>query len=229
MPIDPFTLKRYSKAHPYRLGWSAWAKMYQASSRITYKPISSLTQSSATKHVLMGRGEAQNDTAVTKTQAELLQFAIEQTNHFTLPIVEIGAYRGVTTVLLAQNSPHRQVIAVDPYEGYGGSETDYELFQQRMGSMPNIRHVRATSGNAFKELQSLSISFVFIDAVHDFVNSWFDFWTWSQLVVPGGLIAMHDVDDFPGVNLSLRRILSKGNSFSLWAYCPNLAILRKNS
>lgn len=68
---------------------------------------------------------------------------------------------------------------------------------------------------------------VFIDAVHDFSNTWFDFHIWAALVKSGGLIALHDVDDFPGTNLACRKILTKSNQYSLWGYCPNLAIVEK--
>jgi predicted O-methyltransferase YrrM len=90
-----------------------------------------------------------------------------------------------------------------------------------------VRLIQLTSGAARRQIEYQKLSVVFIDAVHDFANTWFDFFAWSSLVVPGGLIAMHDVDDFPGTYLACRKIISSLKTYKVWAYCPNLVILQK--
>jgi predicted O-methyltransferase YrrM len=223
---DPFELKKLSKLHPYRLGWTAQIRLLDFYGKITQTPIVNKTREFTPEHLFTERGSSFPDTAVTENQAKLLDIAVNATDHFSEPIVEIGSYRGVTTRQLAL-ATKRLVYAVDPYIGYGGWESDLAMFKERVQSLSNTHFLRETSGCAFKQLQNQSFSLVFIDAVHDFANTWFDFLAWSSLVRAGGLIAMHDVDDFPGTNLVCRKILAQKNKYSLWGYSPNLAIIQK--
>jgi len=172
------------------------------------------------------RGVPINDTAVTSQQMDLLKLAIERTLTLHQPLVEIGSYRGITTSHLASITPNT-VYAVDPYIGYGGWEDDFTIFSENTSDFKNIKFLRMTSGSAYQELRQQKLSFVFIDAVHDFGNTWFDFFSWSSLVVPGGLIAMHDVDDFPGTHLAFRKIAARREKYKVWGYCPNLAVIQK--
>lgn len=225
-PIDPFELKKLPKLHPYRLGWTAHSRLLDFYGRITQTLISNKMQGCTPEHLFIERGSPLPDTAVTSNQVKLLDLAIAYTETFPEPIVEIGSYRGVTTRQFAL-ATKRLVYAVDPYIGYGGWESDLAMFKERVKSLSNTHHLQETSGSAFKQLQNQSSSLVFIDAVHDFANTWFDFFAWSSIVRPKGLIAMHDVDDFPGTNLACRKILDQTNKYSLWGYCPNLAIVQK--
>lgn len=227
LPQDPFDVKKLYKLHPYRLGWTGMSRLANWYGKLTMKPFSGFAfPCQQPKYVLTERGFALEDTAVTSNQAELLHLAISETEYLEKPIVEIGSYRGTTTQQLALATPNL-VYAVDPYIGYGGSETDFAIFQERIRSLENICHLKMTSGQAFNHLKDRTFSFVFIDAVHDFVNTWFDFCSWSSSVVQDGLIALHDVDDFPGTHLAFRKILAQPDRYSLWGYCPNLAIFKK--
>lgn len=228
MTTDPFELKKHPKLHPYRLLWTAKSRLLDYCGRITQRPISTQINYLKPAYSFADRGSSLSDTAVTSNQAKLLDLAISATDAFTDPIVEIGSYRGVTTRQLAL-ATNRLVYAVDPFIGYGGWESDLAMFNQRIQALSNTHLLRETSGRAFRLLQNKSLSLVFIDAVHDFSNTWFDFFTWESLVRPGGLIAMHDIDDFPGTNLACRRILTQANKYSLWGYCPNLAIVQKKN
>jgi predicted O-methyltransferase YrrM len=223
--IDPFELKKLSKLHPYRLLFTTCNRTLDAYGKITQKPILNKIEGFTPDNFFPEPGSYLSDTYVTTNQAKLLEMAVANTEHFSEPIVEIGSYRGVTTRQLAL-ATSRLVYAVDPYIGYGGRENDLAILNEKIKSLSNICHLRATSGQVFKQMQNKSFSLVFIDAIHDFANTWFDFFSWSSLVRQGGLIAMHDVDDFPGTNLVCRIILSQTNKYSLWGYCPNLAIVQ---
>lgn len=227
LPQDPFELKKLSKLHPYRLGWTGMSRLSNWYGSLRMKPfLGSKFPAKPAKYLLPDRGFALEDTAVTSNQAELLHLAISETEYLEKPIVEIGSYRGTTTQQLALATPNL-MYAVDPYIGYGGSQTDLAIFQERIRSLSNVRHLKMTSGQAFQQLKDIGFSFVFIDAVHDFANTWFDFCSWSSCVVPGGAIALHDVDDFPGTHLAFQKILAQSDRFFLWGYCPNLAIFQK--
>lgn len=224
--IDPGKWRDIPRWNPHRLiCWTLQNRWYNFYSRLTWKPIEDLIDRGICVY-FSERSTLLPDTFVTSRQRDLLVNAVQATEYFQEPVIEIGCYRGTTTRLLA-SSTNRLVYAVDPFTGYGGSEEDFIFFSKAIKPLTTIRHVRETSGEAFKLFQSMSVSFVFIDAVHDYPNTWFDFTVWGSSLKAGGMIAFHDVDDWPGTNLACRRIISKKKEFVLWGYCPNLAIFRK--
>jgi predicted O-methyltransferase YrrM len=164
---------------------------------------------------------------VTTQQANLLDLALAETETLDHPIVEVGSYRGVSTLRFAQ-ATRRTIYAVDPFMGYGGSVRDLAAFETRVQTVPNVHHLRVTSGEASRQLQTKQMSFVFIDAVHDFANTWFDYCAWHSLLAPGGLIALHDVDDFSGSNLACRKVMSLADGPTVWGYCPNLIVFHRS-
>ena len=223
--IDPFELKKYAKVHPRRLVWTGYSRCMDLLGQAQHRAIADRVDLQAVPHVQAGRGTALADTAVTSVQAELLDRAVQATEPLGGAVLELGSYRGATTARFAA-ATHRKIFAIDPYIGYGGWEEDMRLMRQRTEPFPHVQHIRLPSGAAAKQLEQERFSFIFIDAVHDYANTSFDFDTWVRLALPGALIAFHDVDDFPGTNLALRRILARNKDCQLWGYCPNLAILK---
>jgi predicted O-methyltransferase YrrM len=140
-------------------------------------------------------------------------------------IVEIGAYRGVTTSYFALHAG-RPIVAVDPFIGYGGSAEDLAVFKANTAGLPQLTHSRVTSGRARAAWSyGRSVSLLFIDAVHDYANTRFDITAWGPLVVSGGIIAMHDVDQlcFAGTRRAAAQLLRQ---CSLFAHVDNLAAFR---
>lgn len=142
-------------------------------------------------------------------------------------MVEVGAYRGVTTEKLAHFTD-RMVIAVDPFKGYGGAAKDYQLFKRRTESLSNVIHLRRTSGEAARDWPYSRPGCVFIDAVHDYVNTWHDALVWGHLVRNRGLLCFHDTDEkqFAGTRRAVYHI---AKFWQVWGSCENLVILRKPS
>jgi predicted O-methyltransferase YrrM len=103
-----------------------------------------------------------------------------------------------------------------------------EIMQKRTSSFSQIKHLRLRSGEAAAELSQFRFSLIFIDAIHDYINTWFDFLVWGKLLAPGGMIAFHDVDDFVGSNLACRRIRHQKN-YVIWGYCPNIVVFKKTA
>jgi hypothetical protein len=165
------------------------------------------------------------DTTVTAGQRELLVRALKQTENIKLPVVEIGAWHGATTAMLAEMTS-RLIYAVDPYKDATGDEEDMEMMHKRIRGLKNVKHIRLSSGEAVKILGDQRFSLIFVDAIHDYINTWFDFRAWGALVMKEGMMAFHDVDDFPGANLACRRIL-KRKGFVPWGYCPNIVVFRR--
>jgi predicted O-methyltransferase YrrM len=181
------------------------------------------------EEVVEAPSAAWDDTAVTPFQARYLLTALRQTEDMSRTVVvEIGSFRGVTTRYLAQNTD-RRVIAIDPFlGGYGGYEEDLVKFKQNTQDLPNVIFQRATSGEAFSHWSLGSISFVFIDAEHNYANVSYDRQVWSSLVCPHGMVAMHDIDS--RIYAGARRAAFEGlRTMDLYARVDNLVILRKRA
>lgn len=194
MRTDPFAIKKYPKWHPLRLAFTAKARLIEQEARWNFqkyalpeKIISNLPPPPDTDYL---------NTAVTPVQMQHLLYGLLATEHLTdTVVVEVGSCRGVTTQVIA-SATSRKVIAVDPYIGYGGSDEDYRQFQSNIAGLPNVIHEPVSSGEAARTWKHGSVSFVFIDALHDYVNTAFDIEAWSSLTVKGGILAMHDTDQY---------------------------------
>jgi predicted O-methyltransferase YrrM len=116
---------------------------------------------------------------------------------------------------------------VDPFDNYPGAASDMEIMLNRTRSISQIKHIRLRSGGAASALAQQRFSLIFIDAIHDYINTWFDFLVWERLLAPGGMIVFHDVDDHVGTNLACRRIRHRKN-YTVWGYCPNLVAFAKS-
>jgi len=224
--LDPFAIKHFSKRSIRRIVWTAQSRALELLAKLTYASAISAIRKAELRHRLSTRGTPTSDTAVTSCQRDLLLEAVAACEETKGDLVEIGSYRGVTTGALASGT-RKTVFAVDPYIGYGGAEGDYQVFLANTRHVGNVKHVRKTSGEAAREFDRDSIAFLFIDAVHDFSNSWFDLCAWSRKVGRGGLIALHDVDDHVGVTMTCRIACSDKSMFRPWGYCPNLIIFER--
>jgi len=226
IPADPNELKkqpRYIRAWRWRIPW----ELYEWYAQRTLKPFDQCCNVANLTVHLKDRGTAQTDTAVTTGRRDLLLRALAHTEKFREPVAEVGSWRGVTTAALAGGTS-RTVYAVDPYNGYVACDQDMELMLQRTKNFPNRKQVRMGSGPAALSLSQERFSLIFIDAIHDYMNTWFDFHIWGRQLIPGGLFAFHDVDDHAGSNLACRRI-NRVPGYKAWGYCPNLVVFEKLS
>ncbi|MBW4517634.1 MAG: class I SAM-dependent methyltransferase [Timaviella obliquedivisa GSE-PSE-MK23-08B] len=221
MKTDPFSIKKYSKFHPKRLGFTIQARFLEKEAqwnfekyKLSEKFLSALPSIPDLNY---------SDTAVTPIQAQYLLAALAATEHLTdTVVVEVGSCRGVTTQLLAQ-STQRQVIAVDPYIGYGGFEEDLLFFKARTTDLKNVIHERTVSGSAAMAWQYPPISMIFIDALHDYVNTAFDIAAWYPLLVKGAILACHDTDQqcFAGTR---KAVFEFSQSTQIFAHLSNLTL-----
>jgi predicted O-methyltransferase YrrM len=222
MKADPFAIKKYPKWHPSRLAFTAKARLLNREARWNFKNYQ-LPEILLPNLPVIPDLDYSN-TAVTPLQMQHLLSALSATEHFAdTVVVEVGSYRGVTTQILAK-ATSRKVIAVDPYQGYGGSEEDLRYFQENIADLPNIIHERMTSGEAIKTWKHGQVSFVFIDALHDYVNTAFDINAWSSLTIEGGILAMHDTDQycFAGTR---KAVFEACKTAKLFAHPDNLTLV----
>ena len=223
MNIDPFAIKSYSKRHPVRIAYTVLARAMDVMCRTLF-PILRIPKTPAS--MLPYPPYEATDTAVTPPQmSALIQALITLPDSVAGVVVEIGSFRGVTTREFGQHTS-RMVYAVDPFQGYGGARSDFEQFNANVAGLKNVNHLAKTSGEAAKSL-TRKVAFVFVDAVHDYVNTTFDANVWSHRLVRGGLLAMHDVDDrrFPGTHFAAWRMTRK---LDLVCHISGLVILRKS-
>lgn len=158
-------------------------------------------------------------------------------------IVEIGSFRGKSTVVLASAAPaSAEVIAIDPHagndrgpgeiDGYAAAASeDHEVFLAtlaRGGVADRVRHVRRFSAEAHDEVQR-PIDVLYVDGAHRYRPALEDLRNWGAKVVPGGTLLVHDAFSSVGVTLAIGRSLSLGTRFryvgrdgSLAEFCADL-------
>jgi predicted O-methyltransferase YrrM len=225
-PTDPNELMKLPRAIR-AVRWRLPLELTQLIARLTYKPFDRVFNVREIENFVPERGAEIADTSVTSGQREVLLNALKQTETIPLPIVEVGAWRGATTVGMAAVTD-RNIYAIDPFNSYPGAASDMEIMQNRTRAFSHIKHLRLRSGEAAAALSQERFSFIFIDAIHDYINTWFDFLVWEKLLAPGGMIAFHDVDDHVGSNLACRRIRHQRN-YIIGGYCPNLVVFKKTA
>ena len=225
-PPDPFYFKRFSKLDPRRIGFALYTRVAEIHSRTRFGhyKVARLETSNSDVRLDLPVGE----TAVTKAQMRMLITSIRKTEDICGAIVEVGVFRGVTTAALAEQTK-RRYFAVDPYIGYGGTEDDQVAMLNRIQHLKNVRHLRLTSGDAIQAIRGTPLSFVFVDAVHDYVNVRFDGVSWGKSICPHGMIAFHDTDSyrFPGVQRVVWNLIQVKSDYELFGHINGLAVLRK--
>jgi hypothetical protein len=212
------------KWHISRAAWTAYARVQEKIAALSFAfsviPIKQPTNLAPCPE------PAKGETAVTGLQLACLIGALKETESLpSTAVVEVGCFRGATTVALASET-RRCIFAVDPYIGYGGSEQDQLAFVKRIGNLGNVKHLRLTSGEAARSWRHGNVGFIFIDAVHDYVNVSFDINVWRRKLVAGGLMALHDTDNprFPGTR---RAAFAALKTMDLWAHVNDLVILKR--
>lgn len=119
-------------------------------------------------------------------------------------IVEIGSFKGKSTICLAKGSKTGKgepVYAIDPHTGseehreeFGNTFNTWSEFQTNLkntGVEKIVIPLRSTSQEVVKEWRK-PVEFLFIDASHDYEDVKADFLSWFPLLIPGGTIALHD-------------------------------------
>lgn len=142
-------------------------------------------------------------------------------------IVEIGSFRGRSTIVLAGAAPEGvAVVAIDPhagndrgpqeFEGYEAEASeDHVVFNANLaaaGVADRVRHVRAFSDAAHGEVDG-GIDVLYIDGAHRFAPARADIREWGARVVPGGTLLIHDSFSSLGVTLAILRELVPGRRF----------------
>lgn len=161
-------------------------------------------------------------------QAQRLYNAAAST-HAGDTIVEIGSFRGRSTIVLASAAPEGvAIVAIDPHagndrgpneiEGFAeAAASDHEIFNANLaaaGVTDRIRHVRAFSDAAHGEVEG-EMAALYVDGAHRYAPARADIRDWGKRVTPGGTLLIHDSFSSVGVTLAIARELMFG---SRWRY-----------
>ncbi|MGH2822941.1 MAG: class I SAM-dependent methyltransferase, partial [Thermoleophilaceae bacterium] len=146
---------------------------------------------------------------------------------FPARIVEIGSYRGRSTIALASSAPDGvTVVAIDPHAGddrgprqiHGDpaeGEADHRAFVEnleRAGVAERVEHVRLPSKQALARLPGAA-HLVYVDGAHRYWPARQDLTGWGERLAPGGALLVHDAWSSVGVTLALLRTLVFGSRF----------------
>lgn len=154
-------------------------------------------------------------------------------------IVEIGSYKGKSTICLAtgsKNNNNTPVYSIDPHEGAGtGVPTVENPVWTHDEFMSNIKNAGVediitsfvnTSEKVSKEFDK-PISLIFIDGAHDYESVKLDFELWSPKVIKNGVIAFHDASHAPGVIKLIKEQVENSPNFSEIKYIDTIAYVEK--
>ncbi len=152
-------------------------------------------------------------------------------------IVEIGSWKGKSTIWLAQgvkDSKQKTLIyAIDPHTGSPEHQKDntkvwtFDIFQKNInnaGVAGIIHPIIKTSADAIEHIKN-PIELLFIDGAHEYESVLEDYTLYRPLVIDGGFIAFHDTP-WPGVEQLMKEILRR-DSFKNVYFTDTLLIGQK--
>ena len=155
-------------------------------------------------------------------------------------IVEIGSFRGRSTIVLAQAaSPNVRIFAIDPHAGNdrGPQEIDgfvdeaaddHAVFLanlERAGVADRVTHVRAFSDDAHDRVDG-GIDVLYVDGAHRLGPALADIRSWGDRVVDGGTMLIHDSFSSIGVTGAILRSLVLGRRFRYVGRSRSMTIYR---
>ena len=132
-------------------------------------------------------------------------------------VVEIGSFRGRSTIVLAQAAPgDADVVAIDPHGGgdrgpgeiapdADRGDADHAAFGANLadaGVADRVRHVRKPSAEALGDVDG-EVDLLFVDGAHRFGPARADIVDWGDRVARGGTMLVHDAFSSVGVTLAL--------------------------
>lgn len=134
-------------------------------------------------------------------------------------IVELGSFRGKSTVALAWGAKlsGATVWAIDPHESYHQGEVNFgpednSAFLQNIVRMEvhDVVRVINLSSSEVAAIWNQPIDLLFLDANHDYEQVKLDFLNWAHHV--RGAVAMHDTGGlWPGVTRFVDELLAAGH------------------
>lgn len=139
-------------------------------------------------------------------------------------IVEIGSWKGKSTICLARGSltgAKTKVHAVDPHTGSPEHSKEFGVvwtFDEFRRNIENagmtemvVPHVDFSDSAARKFDEP--VEFIFIDGLHEYEGVKLDFDSWFPKVIEHGTMAFHDTTGWPGVLKVMKEDIFKSRHF----------------
>jgi hypothetical protein len=151
-------------------------------------------------------------------------------------VVEIGSFRGRSTIALAAALPAGgKVIAIDPHAGNDRGPRERSGFGRharadcvamaanlaRAGVAATVDHRDMTSADAAGVVGE-PVDVLFVDGAHDIGAARHDLVAWGAKVRPGGVMLVHDAFSALGVTAAIAVELVAGRR---WRYCGRVGSL----
>lgn len=155
-------------------------------------------------------------------------------------IVEIGSFRGRSTIVLALAAPDGvSIVAIDPHAGndrgpqeldgfHAEAEDDNVIFNSNLaaaGVSERVRHIRSMSDAAHIEVSG-EIAVLYIDGAHRYAPALRDIQEWGARVSDGGTLLIHDSFSSVGVTAAIARSLMFGTRFRYVGRARSMTIYR---
>jgi predicted O-methyltransferase YrrM len=156
-------------------------------------------------------------------------------------IVEIGSFRGRSTVALALAAPEGvEILAIDPHSGVDRApqETKLDLDAgaedgvvfarnlRRFGVADRVNHIQKLSSHALGDVRGAA-DVLFIDGAHGFRSARQDIVLYGDLVPQGGTMLIHDSFSSVGVTLALISTLFSSGRFRYVRRTGSLAVYER--
>jgi len=158
-------------------------------------------------------------------------------------IVEIGSYKGKSTVWLARGSKAGnkiKVYAIDPHTGNPEHKKRFGKIWTFEEFKKNIKYAKVddivipivkTSEEAAKNFDK-PVELIFIDGNHEYKFVKLDFEMWFPKVVNGGIMAFHDTIGWPGPKKVVEEFVYKSKKFRNVKFIDSITFgekVKKNS
>ena len=158
-------------------------------------------------------------------------------------IVEIGSWKGRSTIWLGQGSKAGKkvkIYAIDPHTGATEQKQVYDSIWTFEEFKKNVQNAKVddlvcpivkTSAEAAKDF-TLPVELIFIDGAHEYEAVKLDFDWWYPQVIEGGIMAFHDTIWNEGPKKVVKELVYKSRNFrnvGLVDYITYAQKVRQNS
>ena len=189
----------------------------------------------------MSKGQKDFEAILSKVEGMLTPnegrylYKLAQLNHGKGAIVEIGSWKGKSTIWLAFGSMAAgddKVYAIDPHtplpeEGYvEDTEADFRRNIEEAGIDSHVVAIIMTSEEAVKGWNR-PVGLLWIDGDHRYEQAKQDFLLWEPHVIEGGTIAMHDTIRKKGPKRVLWERIFRSNRFQGISIVDHITAARK--
>lgn len=152
-------------------------------------------------------------------------------------IIEIGSYRGKSTVCLGLGArwAKARVWAIDPHEDVQVNEQTHYGMENHAALLRNLLDFGVADVVRVVALSSANISdhwphetdLLWIDGDHSYWGVYGDLISWRYGIAEGGKVALHDTNaHFPDVDNALRRFLeANGDHFKISETVDSITVL----